>query len=395
MADEHGGAHALDGALHAHARLLDAPPSDETGERVTGSLAHVDDRYTVLRVVARGGNAWVLQAEHNTTERLVALKVAFPDAASRERIRAEAKVLGALARSPGVVSVLDARIEDDAYLALEWLRGRSLEGILTARGALGESATLSLAELVAGTLAEVHEAGHVHGDLAPKHVFITHDLGGREAVKLIDFASVATVMEADRAPEPWTAPEVLGARSRTAASDVFALGDLLARCLVGRPAGRAELPKTGLGELVAFALSPKPGERPPASVMRREIARLRGAQPSAEAPGRDLRKKPRANYVAPVRVTRGGATLDGRSEDVSEGGMMLVLRQPCTANETLGLRFALPIDGRVVSCTVRVAWSRSHMSELHAVGVELVDPPAEIVAALAQYIKLMGGDAHR
>jgi predicted Ser/Thr protein kinase len=353
-----------------------------------------DARFTTRRVVARGHNAWVFEAEHAATERIVALKVASGPP-SRARLRGEAKVLGALAHVGGVVSVLDARLDADepSYLALEWIRGRSLEGILTARGALPESEVLALGDALADALAEVHDAGYVHGDLAPKHVLVTRDRHGRQGVKLIDFGLSTAALPADRPADAWTAPEAASARSRTTASDVFGLGAILGCCLVGRAVrGPEELPKTGLGELVAYAMSPAPDNRPPAAVVLREIARLRAREEAPRRPASgELRRKPRVGYVTPVRVMRDGATIDGRSEDVSEGGLMLVLRDACSVKEEVALRFALPTSGRVVSCTAKVAWVRSHPSGLHAVGVELVEPPAAIVAAIAQYVALMGG----
>ena len=105
-----------------------------------------------------------------------------------------------------------------------------------------------------------------------------------------------------------------------------------------------------------------------------------------------MRKKPRASYVTPVLVTRQSGTLEGRTEDLSESGMLLVLRDPCVAGERVDLRFALPIDGLVATCTARVAWSRSHAGApgTHAVGVELLEPPRAITAAIAKYVKLLG-----
>jgi hypothetical protein len=445
---------AFDEALDQAVRLLDEPAAHPAEKPAAGGIGRVDDRFKTRRVVTRSKNAWVLEAEHVVTGRGVALKVAFPNETSRARIRAEAKALGALAHVEGVVSILDARVDGEtaSYVALEWLRGRSLEGILAARASLPVPAVMGLGSVLADTLAEVHASGHVHGDLAPKHVFLTQGRRGKETVKLIDFGTSLLVPDAKRAADPWTAPEVVG-KARTPASDVFALGAVLARILLGHPpTSAAELPKTPLGALLARALAPDPTTRPSSPDFLAELVRLRmepearmqtpapapvakkpeappqsvqnapasqlapqtqasprpAAPPAAarpqpppmpapvavlEAPkGQELRKKPRASYVTPVRVTRGATALDGRSEDVSESGMLLVMREACTAGEKIGLRFALPMDGLVASCQARVAWSRSHagMPGMHAVGVELIDAPEAITGAIAKYMRLMG-----
>lgn len=448
MTDQDAARDALDEALDQAANLLDAPPTRSAGVGV------IDTRFKTRRVVTRSKNAWVLEAEHVVTNRGLALRVAFPHEHSRARIRSAAVALGALAHIDGVVDVLDARVDGETatYVALEWIGGRSLEGILAARGTLPTASIPALGSVIADTLAEIHAAGWVHGDLAPKHVFLTRGRSGRETVKLIDFGAAAPIEErSDGKLSP--------------ANDVFALGAMLARALVGSAQpSRDDLPQSALGELLARTLDPNPTLRPAAVDLVRELLRVREegertsvvlvseqpvtppqspapppvvaapppvvaapppppavtpkpppvpARAAAPAPpplrkkppppapsieldlptsGPDMRKKPRASYVTPVLVTRQTGTLDGRTEDLSESGVLLVLRDPCVAGERVDLRFALPIDGLVATCTARVAWSRSHAGApgTHAVGVELLEPPAAITAAIAKYVKLLG-----
>lgn len=453
-----GDARAFDDALDEEISLLEEKAAS-VREQSAGRMGRVDDRFRTRRVVKRSRHAWVLEAEHVVTGRVVALKVAFPNESSRARIKAEATVLGAIAHIEGVVSILDARVDGEtaSYLALEWLRGRSLEGILAARGALPLAQVLGVGSVLADVLAEIHAAHHVHGDLAPKHVFFMQGRRGRETVKVIDFGTSLLLPDANRPPDWWTAPEVVG-KERTPASDVYALGAVLARALLGHPlTSMDELPKTPVGALLTRTLATSAVARPAAADLVAELLRLRAeaehamarttsglhaavpasqaataraapappapesaaaaeappptqASPPAASPkprpvpppvtvaateapkGMELRKKARAGYVTPVRVTTSEGAIDGRSEDVSESGMLLVLGKSCNANDQIGLRFALPIDGHVVSCTARVAWSRSHAAVpgTHAVGVELVEPPADVIAAIRRYIQLMG-----
>ena len=58
------------------------------------------------------------------------------------------------------------------------------------------------------------------------------------------------------------------------------------------------------------------------------------------------------------------------------------------------LRFALPIDGKVVSCRGHIRWVRAaHLEQPQgprAIGFEFVELDASVRAAIAQYTALMG-----
>ena len=77
----------------------------------------------------------------------------------------------------------------------------------------------------------------------------------------------------------------------------------------------------------------------------------------------------------------------------------MICREPCLANVRATVRFALPIEGLVVSVEAQVRWVRAARADAEegprAVGIEFVDPQAEMRASIARYVELMGGDETR
>ena len=98
--------------------------------------------------------------------------------------------------------------------------------------------------------------------------------------------------------------------------------------------------------------------------------------------------------VTPVSLAVAGGTVDGRTEDISEGGLLVITRQACEANQRAKVRFASPIEGRVVTCDAHVRWVRAAPPEVangaRAIGLEFIDPSVEICASIARYVAAMG-----
>ena len=126
--------------------------------------------------------------------------------------------------------------------------------------------------------------------------------------------------------------------------------------------------------------------RPPALVET-------GPQPPIE----EQRRHPRAPYRTPVRVEVAGiGAVDGRSEDISAGGLFVVTRGHIADRSQVTIRFALPIDGKVVSEMAIVKWSRAPKEEdvgaVRAIGIELISPAAETLKQIARYVQFMATD---
>ena len=392
------------------------------------------------------------------THRRVALKIVSPEAPRstmgelRARLVREARAL-ATVRHPGIVDILDGGLTDDGhpYIVLEMPRESActLEGLLTGRGRLSPRNAVAIGLQLASSLEAAHSAGVVHRDLKPSNVFVTRDRNGFEWVKLMDFGTARlsdpsgarlTGIGALIGTPQYMAPEQLLALDDVdERADVYALGVTLFECLTGKVPYEGNyqqvlLQAAGDGEAPSPRAAFPELDQNVARVIQRAIAKdrndrfqtmgdfaqaLEAAMPNAprntclvgapvaaaspvetttllsEADDVSQRRRAvRAPYVTPLRVVSAKGDFDARSEDISEGGLMFVSRDSFTAGETCEMRFALPIEGTVVSCTAQVRWVRAARPNdpagPRAIGVEFVNASPELKASVTRYISLMG-----
>jgi hypothetical protein len=207
--------------------------------------AVLDQRFAIEREVAAGGMGIVYRARDLARDRPVALKLLVgSSAADAERFRREAALLKR-ARHPGVVEYVAHGVtpEGEAYLAMEWLEGRTLAERLRREERLPPLAVARLGLAVARALREIHALGVVHRDVKPSNLFLVGDDVTR--VKLLDFGiargggSERTVTAAGQilGSVAYMSPEqARGAPILDARGDVFSLGCVLYRALTGRDA---------------------------------------------------------------------------------------------------------------------------------------------------------------
>lgn len=412
----------------------------------TRPMALVDGKYQAVRPIARGGMGEVLDATHRYTGRSVAVKLALPEHVSRrtvrERLLREARALGSLAH-PNVVVLHDAGecAHYGAYVVIEKLEGRSLDGLLAARGTIGVEATIHLLREMASALAATHERELVHRDVKPANIFISHVRPGVERIKLLDFGLVGSLGTGGnggltRAGEllgtfVYMAPEQLQDASRCDGhGDLYSLGVVALECLganvsnvgarlrlehvASETLGRGSSAPPELVRLLDDMLAADPDSRPhDAEVVLNRLAALgtparpplmlgygqrlsRPAVALANAGGgsresvESRRKAPRAPYVTPVRLVFDGGTLDARSEDISSGGMLVISQADCsTLRGPMKLRFALPTTGRVAMVEVELRWRRQSEGRT-ALGLEFKTLAREAVDSVATYLQWLG-----
>jgi len=172
----------------------------------------------------------------------VAVKMIRSDLVSEEQVRqrfaAEVDslkmVYGArVARFEG--ADLDA---EPAWLATEYVPGRTLYQHLAAEGPLEPRLAAMLGATLAEGLGKIHEVGLLHRDLKPHNILL-----GPDGPKLIDFG-LAVLRERDHqltesgmvvGTIAYMSPEqARGERDLTPAADVYALGAILMSTLTGR-----------------------------------------------------------------------------------------------------------------------------------------------------------------
>src|SRR5262249_57255551 len=103
------------------------------------------------------------------------------------------------------------------------------------------------------------------------------------------------------------------------------------------------------------------------------------------------RKNARANYATPVRVIlNSGQVIDGRSEDVSEGGLLVIFEDgEVKVGQSVTLRFALPMEGKVVTVPAEVRWERRSGGR-RAARPTFQNPPHQPKTSIDRHAKLMG-----
>jgi tRNA A-37 threonylcarbamoyl transferase component Bud32 len=214
----------------------------------------VAERYTVERVLGRGGMAEVVAARDRTLERDVALKVLAPhlldDAAAHDRFLREARAAAALAH-PRVVALHDV-VPDDGHdvMVMQLVPGPSLAERLRDHGPLSAGEAVEIADQVAEGLAAAHARGLVHRDVKPSNVLFDRDGGAMIADFGIAVAAnaSATMTGAVRGSLPYVAPEQVRGDPADPRSDLYALGCVLFEMLTGRVPFPAESPAAALGQ---------------------------------------------------------------------------------------------------------------------------------------------------
>jgi CheY-like chemotaxis protein len=198
--------------------------------------------YRIEERIGRGGMGVVYRAEHINLQRRAAVKIIAPDLAEsagfRERFTREARIAAAL-QHPNIVTVYDAgEVEGLLYLAMQYIQGEDLSGVLMREGRLRPYRAIDVCRQVASALDAAHAMGLIHRDVKPANVLIE----GRTAF-LTDFGLTkrldGTHAQITRVGDVvgtihYVAPEQIEGRKVSARSDVYSLGCLLYHCLSGQ-----------------------------------------------------------------------------------------------------------------------------------------------------------------
>ena len=204
--------------------------------------------FKVVRLLGEGGMGAVYVAVQQSTATPRALKLMqrelVQDPQMRERFELEAR-LGSRIESDHVVQVVAAGIDTDTgipWIAMELLRGLSLDDYLAQQGRLPPGEVRFLFEQLCHALGAAHGKGVVHRDLKPPNVFLSvpRVVGLSYMVKVLDFGIAKVLAEAKTTRTAaigtplYMAPEQYQAGKVTPATDVWALGLIAFELLTGR-----------------------------------------------------------------------------------------------------------------------------------------------------------------
>ncbi|MBX3727364.1 MAG: serine/threonine protein kinase [Xanthomonadales bacterium] len=312
--------------LHEEADLRAGPEAPRVGERI--------GPFEVTGFLGRGGMGEVLAARRSGQgfTQDVAIKRVHGMLGNADALARFARERGILAglHHPGIARFIDGGVDADGrpWFAMERVDGRSItdwadSARLDVRGRVG-----LLVELCDAVQA-AHARLIVHGDIKPGNVLV--DATGRP--RLLDFGIAGLVEEAGSAQgglsphtPDYAAPEQRLGEPVTTATDVYGLGALLHRLLVGRPPDRSGSTRPIASSDGRTARTGGRGEPPArygalAGDLGRVVSRCLAPEPAgryqtAEALADDLRR-----WLArrPVRAT---------PPSVLHAAMLLVARQP-------------------------------------------------------------------
>jgi len=233
--------------------------------------------YRVGRKIGQGGMGAVYEAVHEQLGRKAAIKLLRKELSQDPQIAMrflnEARAASRVEHS-GIVEIFEfGHLPDNtAYIIMEFLRGEALSARLRALGGkLPLPDTIRVSRQIASALSAAHAKGIVHRDLKPDNVMLVPDseMPGGERIKILDFgvAKVVTDYNGPGADDYKTNTGVVlgtasymvpeqckGAGSVTAKADVYSLGVVMYRMLVGHLPFRAE----GQGEVMAMHIFARP-----------------------------------------------------------------------------------------------------------------------------------------
>src|SRR5512145_593887 len=211
----------------------------------------LDARYLLERRLGQGGMGVVFQARHIFLKTAHAIKVILPDLVGNDpmlttRFRQEALAAAAI-RHPNIIAVTDFGVVRGTmpFLVMEFVKGRSLQDILTTEGAMSPQRAWEFISAIAAGVGAAHRQGIVHRDLKPLNIMVQDNVSIAEGVKILDFglakiksgellgsfiqAQTSGLMGSPfyMAPEQWADDEP------DARSDIYSLGVMLYQMLSG------------------------------------------------------------------------------------------------------------------------------------------------------------------
>lgn len=155
-------------------------------------------RYKLEHRIGQGAMADVFLAYDDHIDRPLAIKILKEEFRSNTeyvtRFLQESRAAGVMSH-PHIVTIYDVGEADGfPYIAMELLKGSSLDTIIEKRGKLPPEEVIKLGRQLAGALQYAHENGIVHRDIKPSNIMMSDD---GKSTKLLDFG-IARLVDANR-----------------------------------------------------------------------------------------------------------------------------------------------------------------------------------------------------
>lgn len=286
--------------------------------------------YRLGALLGRGPTGKVYRATHEASGRACALKLFNPHRVSPAGVKRFGELAGLAAATPGsgATAILEVvHAGDSPFVAMEFVPGEGLAAVLQ-RGPVAWGEACSILERIARSLAPLHGAGLVHGNLKPTNLALGPDAGGAPGVQLLDVGSQAlrdhgeddSTRAHDFFPVDYQAPEQLLGEAVGPPADLYALGVILYEMIAG------ERPFVGSIAEIAYShlrtAPPALDRRVPAipaelgALVSRLLAKDAPSRPDADALLGALRKLLRPN--SPPSIDDEASTQLWRREEIAE-----------------------------------------------------------------------------
>jgi serine/threonine protein kinase len=204
-------------------------------------IGSVVGNYKIIDKIGEGGMGAVFKGVDLMLEREVAIKMLRPELARQpnvvERFRTEAVTLAKL-NHPNVATLHSFfRQGEDFFMVMEFVRGRTLDDVIKAQGAMQCDQAVQLFCMALEGIDHAHKMGIVHRDIKPANMMLTET----GSIKVMDFG-IARVLGTDRMTKAghligtveYMSPEQVRGEETDARSDIYSLGILLYEMLTGR-----------------------------------------------------------------------------------------------------------------------------------------------------------------
>jgi len=348
----------------------------------------LDERYFIESELGQGGvGAVYLASDRKLHDKHIVIKILLDKSLQNswvvQKFQQEKEAL-ARVDHPGVVGILDTGELPDGkpYLVMQYIDGVTLRSQIKPEGMPIDRAGEMIKQM-GRALGAAHDKGIFHRDLKPENIMLQSFGAGEEQVKIIDFG-IAKLKDSMVAPSTmagstagtvaYMAPEQLGGRPTSAATDIFAFGAIAYEVITGRkpfnpetgfellemqrqgvrisPSDLRPAVSTDANEIILRALSFEPSQRfqtarefgdALARALTDELTLDQRSAPSSQIPATQLATQ--ANPPARQTADLSQKTIAGRFEPAKADTLNPALYTPVAEGESArsgpGLKVAL------------------------------------------------------
>jgi serine/threonine protein kinase len=207
--------------------------------------ATIGGRYTIVKLIARGGVGVVYLARPNGSDDEVVVKVLAStmvgDAEATARFDREADRLAGV-QHPNIVRMIDHGHEQGSpFLVMEYLRGELLADLMDRECPMTLEVFVPIAAQIIKALNFAHKRGLMHRDIKPTNIMLCQRKGRANFVKILDFG-LAKLTEDEKnitseqiiGTANFLSPEQIKGEPTDVRVDVYAVGVLFYAMLSGR-----------------------------------------------------------------------------------------------------------------------------------------------------------------